>query len=574
MNTLLLSFVLSLLACSDNEDPNVVSPTDTEKKSSPPSTLAHSPVTLKTNNASSTATNMDQGQQHPPLPADNPAWDWDAQSFVPDFGWYGEHSWTDVRMRVIGHMAMAYRDLARTHILNGDWSRGINSYTEMVQSLQSIDTASSKFAEQIRLILLKAAQRDLQILRALHTETSFPEIPEDSLMYWRIKYWELVQTNTYDSGAINTIQQQVKQRFSAPDVSAIDDFDNFTDRHNLRAELFEAYTQSLDPLLPADLRWGYWRPTEIQRQANALLMSLEKLKQEYEAPSSTLLPVPKTWWLTEGSTVLSGTFYERLRELHTQNPIFTPSYYSHRLRDSQLDLSPEQLGRLPTGDSIIDVGGQPGPMGIGTLMKLDVSDTEHNAWLTEYGTHLSKVIETTPKAAVTLCKEATATLDAYTHGSRFYNVKQFRNACTRQLARLGHYAEALRIFKDSFPLHHQDWACPNREGLLLVIVGRLEISSGQFDTGIQTLRTSLNASKEFLEKVDQAEQGQLTTPKPPMMSGRGGTPNGRSINNGPPGKPPHGPNNFYNPKAEAPPAHTPHKAGNGPGPRKTNPPSR
>ena len=61
--------------------------------------------------------NMDQGQQHPPLPADNPAWDWDAQSFVPDFGWYGEHSWTDVRMRVVGHMSMGYRDLARIHIL-------------------------------------------------------------------------------------------------------------------------------------------------------------------------------------------------------------------------------------------------------------------------------------------------------------------------------------------------------------------------------------------------------------------------------------------------------------------------
>ena len=59
--------------------------------------------------------NLDQGQKHPLFPADNPAWEWDAQSFVPDFGWYGEHSWTDVRMRVVGHMAMAYRDLVGSH---------------------------------------------------------------------------------------------------------------------------------------------------------------------------------------------------------------------------------------------------------------------------------------------------------------------------------------------------------------------------------------------------------------------------------------------------------------------------
>ena len=36
--------------------------------------------------------NLDQGQQHPPLPADNPAWEWDAGGFVGAFGWYGEHS--------------------------------------------------------------------------------------------------------------------------------------------------------------------------------------------------------------------------------------------------------------------------------------------------------------------------------------------------------------------------------------------------------------------------------------------------------------------------------------------------
>ena len=59
------------------------------------------------------APDLDQGQQHPPLPADNPVWDWDAGGFVPEYGWYGEHSWADVRMRVAGHISAAGRDKAR-----------------------------------------------------------------------------------------------------------------------------------------------------------------------------------------------------------------------------------------------------------------------------------------------------------------------------------------------------------------------------------------------------------------------------------------------------------------------------
>ena len=118
--------------------------------------------------------NMDQGQKHPPLPADNPAWDWDAQSFVPDFGWYGEHSWTDVRMRVVGHMAMAYRDLEESTFYKRTGTLAILVYQEMIQTLQAIDTASSKFADEIRMVLLKSAERDVQILRALHTKAVLP----------------------------------------------------------------------------------------------------------------------------------------------------------------------------------------------------------------------------------------------------------------------------------------------------------------------------------------------------------------------------------------------------------------
>ena len=318
--------------------------------------------------------------------------------------------------------------------------------------------------------------------------------------------------------------------------------------------------------MPADLRWGYWRPAEIKRQAASLWMAFDTLKPTYDTPQISTLPMGSEWWLAESNPILQQAFHKILTGLHTQNPIFTPSFFSNRLRDQQLDLSVEQLGRLPTGDSIIDVGGQPGPMGIGTLMKLDVSDPDHKQWLTKYGQQLKEQLSSDLTQSVAICSEAIQTLNAYTHGSRFYNVKQFRNACTRQLARLGHYTEALTIFKQSFPLHHQDWACPNREGLLLVIMGRLEFLSGDNSTGITTLEQSIAASLEFLNKVEQAENGTITTPKPPMMKMIGPTkPNAQGNQHNPthqPMNPPHPQNG--NSKGVAPPNHTPHKSDSAP----------
>ena len=276
----------------------------------------------------------------------------------------------------------------------------------MIQTLKSIDTTTSQFADEIRVVLLQSLERDTAILQSLSSNTAFPNLPKESLMHWRIEYLKLAQNPPYDQKKILRLQEEIETRFAKPTVSAIDDFDNFTDRHKLRTELFRAYAQSLDPLLPSDLRWGYWRPEEIQRQASSLLMALETLKQKYEQPNPSQNAIVQDWWLSNNASVLSGVFYERLNELHTQQAIFSPSYFSYRLRDQQLDLSPEQLYRLPIRDSIIDVGGQPGPMGIGTLMKLDVSDTEHNAWLVNYGKQLSEVIQTNPEQAISICQEA------------------------------------------------------------------------------------------------------------------------------------------------------------------------
>ena len=82
--------------------------------------------------------NLDEGQKHPPIPADNPMWEWDAQNFVPDFGWFGEHSWADVRMRVAGHLSAAGRDLARVKASQEEWMPASLSYKKLHKQLKAI----------------------------------------------------------------------------------------------------------------------------------------------------------------------------------------------------------------------------------------------------------------------------------------------------------------------------------------------------------------------------------------------------------------------------------------------------
>ena len=117
--------------------------------------------------------------------------------------------------------------------------------------------------------------------------------------------------------------------------------------------------------------------------------------------------------------------------------ILAPSMVLKSLRDQHLELSdtPEEFGRLHTGDSLIDVAGQPGPMGIGSLLKHDVSDTEHRKWLQQEAATIVALIKEEPTKVPARCRKSIEHLKRYSHGSIFYNIKQLRNACTRQLAR-------------------------------------------------------------------------------------------------------------------------------------------
>ena len=171
-------------------------------------------------------------------------------------------------MRVVGHMAMAYRDLARFMCSTRQLGLWIQIYGEMIETLKGIDTTTSQFADEIRVVRLYQLS-EIRLFFRLSSKGSFPNLPKESLMHWRIEDWKLAQ-NPLTIKKRSSLQEEIKTRFAKPTVSAIDDFDNFTDRHKLRTNSFVPM-QRFDPLLPSDLRWGYWRP-EIQRQANALLL--------------------------------------------------------------------------------------------------------------------------------------------------------------------------------------------------------------------------------------------------------------------------------------------------------------
>ncbi|MBM4368598.1 MAG: hypothetical protein FJ102_20465, partial [Deltaproteobacteria bacterium] len=230
-----------------------------------------------------------------------------------------------------------------------------------------------------------------------------------------------------------------------------DDFKDFEGRHRLRVRLVEAYTDAVDPFFPSEA-WGYWDPRSREGTVNALL----------------------------GPAKLAAAS----RQVADHPPVA---------------LDAHQLGDLPTGDALVDVASWPGPRAIGSLSVRDVADPEHGAWLAAEAERLLAA----PDFVVAL-HDTLAYLDKHEAGSRYYNVKQARNAGVRYLASRGRFAEADALVAESWPLHGQDWACPNREGILLAIRGRLQLRAGAPEAEA-TLRKALEKSHEFLAHTTAIE---------------------------------------------------------------------
>ena len=337
------------------------------------------------------------GIQHPPIPADSPAWRHDPGGFVPDVRFYGERSWGGVRMRVAGHIGVIERDRARLAAASGHFGQGAKIYRALAADMDRLSSGVKGLVGDIPRLIRDAATRDALILDTL---SSMP-----------------IATQTAPDRPI--------------DIAAFADFD---DRHTLRVALWSAYLDTADPV-QLDSPWGYFDPAQ---QAH-----------------------------------LPAVF------------------------------SVDGLGSMPTGDTLIDVAGEPGPKAIGRLEKLSLDDPAHRTWVEDTVYVLNMKLKESPGAIVSLLKSRVDQLNHFQHGSRYYNIKQLRNEGVRVLARGGHHGFARQVLAMNFPLHHQDWECPNREGILVAIDARLAILDGDPRAEARLIEAR-KITDAFLAKIEEA----------------------------------------------------------------------
>ena len=398
---------------------------------------------------------LDKGQKSPPLPPDLEIWSWDAGGFVGDPIWYGEHDWDGVRMRLMGHLAFLGRDRARLASRSGNLEA---ARAEIVATTRDLSSAAPRrrggVAASLHRALQQAMQRDIAIFDGIRG-TPVP-VADDAAA-------------VIGSAIVRNDPARLLARLeSAPPALDIDEFANFDERHQLRVKQWTAWGTIVDPigLVP---NWGYFNRRAWLRVHRGLVERTRAI-QAVNSPKATLL-------------TLATTAPEEA------NPVLV-----------------DDLVALPTGDSLIDTAASPGPRAIGRLWMMGDDDERYLAWVQRLAEQVEKLADSDPSSTVSAIREAVQAVNQHTHGSRFYNVKQLRNAGVRILASRGHYAEAAELLADQRPLHNQDWACPNRAGILKTLEARLALASNEPDSAAALLTEATRLSRAFLADVATAER--------------------------------------------------------------------
>ena len=154
-------------------------------------------------------------------------------------------------------------------------------------------------------------------------------------------------------------------------------------------------------------------------------------------------------------------------------------------------------------------------MAIGKLAVLGLDDAEHRSRLEQWAETLNTLLGENPDGFVEAIEKYAEELSGYSHGSRFYNIKQLLNTGTRHLARAQHYPQALKVFQMHRPLHDQDWLCPNRLGIQLGIEGRLTALAGDHENAERLLREALSEGERWFGLVEDAKKRPFSTPQGP-----------------------------------------------------------
>ena len=407
---------------------------------------------------------LDKGQKSPPLPPDLEIWDWDAGGFVGDPLWYGEHDWDGVRMRLMGHLAWLGRERARLVSRRGELDAARAEIVTAQRDLQkSAPRRRNGVASSLHRTLAHAMARDVAIFDSLRG-TPVP-VADDAAA-------------VIGSAIVRQDPSRLLARLeSAPPALDIDEFQNFDERHKLRVKQWAAWGTICDPigLIP---NWGYFNRRVWLRIHRALVERSQAI-QATTSPKATLVALATT------------------------------------APDEAVPIEVDDLASLPTGDSLIDTVAAPGPRAIGRLWMMGDDDEAYLAWLGALAEQITRLADTDPAGVVAAIRTAVGALNQHTHGSRFYNVKQLRNAGVRILASRGHYSESSMLLADNYPLHNQDWACPNRAGILRALEARVAMANNDLATAATALTEASDLSRAFLKEVAQAEQTPGYGLKPP-----------------------------------------------------------
>ncbi len=204
---------------------------------------------------------------------------------------FHEQSWEDVAARALSHLAAQGRDLARAGALRGDWSGCAERYQATAAELRAVALREPS-PLRIRDAYAGALERDAAWCEA-QAEGRPPPLPSTAI------------ARLYAERAAARISGRPFEPGPPPLVRTLPlSVDDPTARSALRADLTEAWADSVDPGAPSD-PWGYWEPAQV------LVV---------HARLSGVAPAARAWSSTA-----------------------------------------EELATPPTGDSYVDSAGLPGP---------------------------------------------------------------------------------------------------------------------------------------------------------------------------------------------------------------------
>ena len=411
----------------------------------------------------------------------------DSPGFQPDPRYYAEASWDDVRLRCAGHLDAAGRDLARSRVAAGDLHGCAAVYDDLTRMLEGV-RISAGAGVGIHHSLAAAAARDARACRALARGEDPPD-PGSGMGSARARYAAFARAAAAGTAPDpDPVERALAPLSVRPEGLEIDRFqvriDDYQDRHALRARLVAAYADDVDPWGFSD-PWGYRLPEERPRQAKAIAEAVRAV----------------------GSGEVAGLTLAALLVLPAA-----------RLAAEEPSLSTEDLVAMPTGDSLVDVAGFPGPRSSGALAALDPSDPVTRAWFTERAARLTAAPPDSLPAVVEDVVRETERLGL--GDSRYYLAKQIRNAGIRSLARRGDWEAARQVTAALRGPFGMDRKVPDMDSVLLVIEGRLAVLAGDPDAeGL--LRAALASTEAFLAEVDAAEARGASGPRalPPVREG-------------------------------------------------------